>query len=65
MDRYLFRILLCEIVEANIYPVKSIPFRYGMPFTGRSSDLREITVHLLLPLKNNTLYLLQICKPHC
>jgi hypothetical protein len=42
----LFGILLCEIIEANISPVKSIYFRYGMSFTGRYS---EITVHLLLP----------------
>lgn len=65
MDRKLFRILLCEIIEANISLVKSISFRYGMSFTGHSSDLLEITVHLLLPLKNNALYLLQLCKSHC
>jgi len=55
MDRKLFRFLLCEIIEANISPVKSISFRYGMSFTGRYFDLREITVHLLQPLKKYTL----------
>ena len=43
--------LLCEIIEANISPVKSISFRYEMLFTGHSSDLLEITVYMLLPLK--------------
>jgi len=44
MDRKLFRILLCGIIEANISPVESISFTYGMSFTGRTSDLRAFAV---------------------